>query len=105
MMRRIELREMLGVKVYDSEGEHIGRLEEVEAERGDDACAIVSYIVEHRGLLDRVSSWALTSRMREKLARRISSRPYRVGWNQMDLSDPRRPRTLVPRALLERAPL
>ena len=101
-MREIELREMLGVKVVDSEGEHIGRLEEIELERGKESCAVVAYIVEHRGLLDRASSWALTASLQEKLSRKDKTRPYRVGWNQMDLTDPRHPRTLVPKELLEK---
>jgi len=99
-MKELQLREMLGVKVVDSEGEHIGRLEEIEAERGDEICEIRAYIVEHRGLLDRISSWALTSSIQDRLSRK--SQPYRVSWDQMDLSDPQRPRTLVPKELLHR---
>ncbi|HEX6575485.1 MAG TPA: hypothetical protein VF042_10995 [Gemmatimonadaceae bacterium] len=102
-MREIELREMLGVKVVDAGGAHIGRLEEIELERGKDSCAIVAYIVEHRGLLDRVSGWALTASLQAKLSKRSKSRPYRVGWDQMDLSDPSHPRVLVPKELLEKA--
>ena len=101
-MSELQLRKMLGAKVFDSEGEHIGRLEEIEAERGDESCAVVSYIVEHRGLLDRISTWSLTSSMRKKLSRKASSQPYRIGWDQMDLTDPHRPRTVVPKELLER---
>ena len=101
-MSELQLRKMLGAKVYDSEGVHIGRLEEIEAERGDEWCSIVSYIVEHRGLLDRISTWALTSSMREKLSRKSSSQPYRIGWDQIDLGDPHHPRTLVPKELLAR---
>lgn len=100
-MREIQLRDILGVKVVDSEGEDIGKLEEIEAERGEDSCSITSYLVEHRGLLDRLSSWAVTSGMQKRLAKH--SRPYRVAWNQMDLSDPHHPKTLVPKELLERA--
>ena len=100
-MRELQLRTMLGAKVVDSEGAHIGRLEEIEAERGEDSCAINSYIVEHRGLLDWVSSWALPSSMQKRLARIQRARPYRVWWNQMDLSDPQHPRTLVPKELLD----
>jgi sporulation protein YlmC with PRC-barrel domain len=100
-MREIQLRDMLGVKVVDSEGENIGKLEEVEAEQGEDFCAITSYIVEHRGLLDRISSWAVTARIKKRLMKH--SRPYRVAWDQMDMTDPRHPRTLVPKDLLERA--
>lgn len=102
-MSKLQLRKMLGAKVYDSEGAHIGRLEEIEAERGDESCAIVSYIVEHRGLLDRISTWALTNSMQKKLSRKSSSGPYRIGWDQMDLSNPQKPKALVPRELLARA--
>lgn len=101
-MNQLQLRKMLGARVYDSEGHHIGRLEEIEAERGDESCAIVSYIVEHRGLLDRISTWALTNSMQKKLSRKASSEPYRIGWDQMDLSNPHKPRTLVPKELLIR---
>ena len=102
-MRRVELREMLGSKVVDSEGKPIGHLEEIEADRGDDYCVVTSYIIEHRGLLDRVSTWTLSASLQSRLARRASSQPYRVAWDQMDISDPRHPRTLVPKELLRRA--
>jgi sporulation protein YlmC with PRC-barrel domain len=102
-MKHIALRQLLGKKVLDSEGETIGRLEEIEAQRGDEFCVVNSYLVEHRGLFDRISSWALTASMQQKLERRTSARPYRVAWDQMDLSDPDKPRTVVPRDSLERA--
>ena len=98
-MREVQLRELLGVIVVDSTGERIGKLEEIEAENGYEYCEIKSYIIAHRGLLDRVSSWALTADLQSKLSGK--SRPYRVPWDQMDLSDPRHPRTLLPKALLE----
>ena len=100
-MREVQLREMLGARVTDSEGHHIGRLEEIEIDRGREFCLVNSYIVEHRGLLDRLSSWTLTASLQAKLEKR-GGKPYRVAWNQMDLSDPRHPRTLVPCELLER---
>jgi hypothetical protein len=102
-MREFRLVKVLGKKVRDAEGIYIGRLEEIEAERGDTGCRIIAYLVEHRGLLDRVSSWALSSPLRQKLSRRRSSQPYRVFWNQMDLTSPQGPRTLVPRDMLDRA--
>lgn len=98
-MRELQLKTILGARVVDSEGHHIGRLEEIIADRGDEACEINSYIVEHRGIFDRMSTWALTSSLRSRMSKK---QPYRVGWNQMDLSDPHRPRTLVPKELLER---
>ncbi|MEO8193033.1 MAG: hypothetical protein ABI681_04225 [Gemmatimonadales bacterium] len=101
-MREVRLLEVLGRKVVDSSGKHIGRLEEIEVERGDDSCAIKSYIVEHRGLLDRTSSWAVPTSIRLLLAKRRTSAPYRVRWEQMDMSDPRHPKALLPSDELER---
>jgi sporulation protein YlmC with PRC-barrel domain len=100
-VREIQLRDILGASVVDAEGEHLGRLEEIECERGDERCPINFYIVEHRGLRDRISSWALTSSMQKKLSEKRKDRPYRIPWNQMDLSDPQNPRVLVPKELLE----
>jgi sporulation protein YlmC with PRC-barrel domain len=97
-MSEIQLREILGKAVVDSEGRHIGKLEEIEAGNGYEFCEIKSYIVEHRGILDRISSWALTPGLRKKLDG--LSRPYRVPWEQMDLSDPAHPRTLVTKEAL-----
>jgi sporulation protein YlmC with PRC-barrel domain len=98
-MRELQLREILGLSVVDPTGEHVGKLEEIEAENGYEYCEITSYIIEHHGLLDRISTWALPPDIRKRMSGK--SRPYRVPWNQMDLSDPRHPRTLIPKALLE----
>ncbi len=102
-MKERHVYEILGKRVVDSKGKHIGRLEEIEAERGEESCPITFYIVEHRGLLDRVSSWALTNSLQEKLSKSAAGRPYRVAWDQMDLSDPQLPRTLLPEEELARS--
>jgi sporulation protein YlmC with PRC-barrel domain len=97
-----QLFEILGKRVVDANGKHIGRLEEIECERGETNCPIDAYIVEHRALLDRVSSWALTSSLQQKLSKNVAHRPYRIKWDQMDMSDPSRPRALLPEDELER---
>lgn len=101
-MRQVQLREVLGKKVLDPSGETVGHLEEVEADRGRDSCAVRAYIVEHRGLLDRLSGWALTSSMRQVFERNSQDKPYRVPWDQMDMADPGHPRTLLPKSELPR---
>lgn len=101
-MRHVQLLEMLGRKVVDSEGVTLGHLEEIELERGPESCLVQAYLVEHRGLLDRLSTWTLTSSMHNALSKRSSSKPFRVPWDEMDLSDPRHPRTRVPRSSLRR---
>jgi sporulation protein YlmC with PRC-barrel domain len=100
-MRELRLYEILGRRVVDSDGEYAGRLEEVEADRGDDVCLVRSYLVEHRGLLDRISTWALAAPLQRAIAGR-KSQPYRVAWDQMDLSNPEHPRILVPQSELSR---
>jgi sporulation protein YlmC with PRC-barrel domain len=101
-MREVHVYEFLGKKVTDSEGIHIGRLEEIEAARGEESCAIEAYLVEHRGLLDRISSWALSPSLRRILPKGEKSKPFRVPWDQMDLSDPAHPRVLVSKSDLRR---
>jgi sporulation protein YlmC with PRC-barrel domain len=101
-MKRVQLIEMLGRKVVDSEGVTLGHLEEIELERGAENCLVQAYLVEHRGILDRMSTWTLTSSMQNALSKRSSSKPFRVPWHELDLSDPRHPRTLVPKSSLRR---
>jgi sporulation protein YlmC with PRC-barrel domain len=101
-MKRIEICQILGRKVVDIDGVTIGHLEEIEAEQGPDSCLIQAYLVEHRKLLDRLSTWALTSSMQKTLSSRSDSKPFRVAWHQMDLSDPQHPKTRVPKSELRR---
>lgn len=86
----------------DANGEYAGRLEEIEAERGDDVCLIKSYLVQHRGIVDRLQTWALSAPMQKSIPVREKSKPYRVPWQQMDLTDPERPRITVPQSELTR---
>lgn len=93
---------MLGKKVVDANGKYAGRLEEIEAERGDDVCLVKNYLVEHRSILDRIQTWALTAPVRKSIPVREKSRPYRVPWDKMDLTDPEHPRITVPQSDLTR---
>jgi sporulation protein YlmC with PRC-barrel domain len=101
-MKELHVFEFMGRRVVDSEGKPVGRIEEIEAERGDEVCLIKNYLVEHRGILDRISTWALAVPMQKMLSASESSKPYRVPWDKMDLSDPEHPRILVPKSELKR---
>lgn len=102
-MRELHLYEMLGRKVYDANDKYAGRLEEIEVERGDDSCAIKCYLVAHRGFMGRITSWALADSLQKSIPISEESLPYRVPWDQMDLSDPEHPRLTVPQSELRRA--
>jgi Uncharacterized conserved protein len=101
-MKELRLTEILGRKVVDSDGKYAGRLEDIEAVRGEDVSLIESYLVVHRGLLDRIQTWALAAPLQKSIPVREKSRPYRVPWDLMDMSDPEHLRILVPQANLSR---
>jgi sporulation protein YlmC with PRC-barrel domain len=101
-MKELQLFEFLGNKVLDADGKYAGRIEEIEVERGDEVCAVKSYLVERRGVLDRLQTWVFAAPIQKSIPVREKSKPYRVPWDKMDLSDPRHPRILVPQSELSR---
>ncbi|MGH9420796.1 MAG: hypothetical protein ACRD3J_12540, partial [Thermoanaerobaculia bacterium] len=60
------------------------------------------YLVEHRGPLDRMQTWVFAAPIQKSIPVREKSKPYRVPWDKMDLSDPEHPRILVPQSELTR---
>lgn len=92
--QEIHLELLLGKRVFAGNGRSIGRLEEVRAElnaRG--SCFVTEFLVGSYAFLERLSAW----RMGRVLLRTLHLRRgegYRVRWEQLDLSDPRRPRLL-----------
>lgn len=102
-MKELHLYETLGRKVHDANGEYAGRLEELEVERGDESCLVMNYLVQRRGLVSRITAWALSDSLQKAIPTSEKSLPYRVPWELMDLSDPEHPRITVPQKELKRA--
>src|SRR5512141_3136063 len=102
-VKELHLYETLGRKVMDANGEYAGRLEELEVERGDESCLVTNYLVQHRGLISRITQWALSNSLQKVIPISEKSLPYRVPWELMDLSDPERPRITVTKSELRRA--
>lgn len=92
--QEIHLELLLGKQVFALNGQSIGRLEEVRAElsaRG--SCFVTEFLVGSYAFLERLSAW----RMGRAIMRTLHLRRkegYRVRWEQLDLSDPRRPRLM-----------
>jgi hypothetical protein len=92
--QEIHLELLIGKRVFALNGRSIGRLEEVRAElnaRG--FCFVTEFLVGSYAFLERLSAW----RMGREILRTLHVRRkagYRVRWEQLDLSDPRRPRLL-----------
>ena len=102
-MKELHLYETLGRKVYDANDKYAGRLEEIEVERGDESCLVTNYLVQHRGLMSRITQWAVSDSLRKTIPVSEKSLPYRVPWDLMDLSDPEHPRITVAQSELRRA--
>ena len=86
---KIEL--LLGRKVHDAEGEEIGRIEEIRAERSDNALLIEAYLIGASALVDRLSAWTLVRPIKGLLKNRHMYSLYDVPWQDMDLTDPTHP--------------
>lgn len=90
--QEIHLELLIGKRVFAPNGRSIGRLEEVRAElnsRG--SCFVTEFLVGSYAFLERLSAW----RIGREIMRTLHvprNEGYRVRWEQLDLSDPRRPR-------------
>jgi len=86
---RVEL--LLGRNVVDRNGRSVGRIEEIQARQEGDRCLVEEFHLGPHALLERLSALPLVRHLLHGLGRK-PHRPLRVGWQAMDLSDPRRPR-------------
>lgn len=100
MEAHIEL--LLGAKVYDVNGEKVGRIEEFRADEDGDACRVEAYLIGASALVERLSAWTLIRPIKRALKGHIYS-VFEVPWQEMDLSDPKRPKLRVARKDLQRA--
>lgn len=86
MTTTIQVERLLGREVRTLNNRRLGRLEEFRAERRGDDWFVVEYVVGAAGLLERLG-----------LGARLVLGIHRVGvcvvrWDQLDLTDPKRPR-------------
>jgi hypothetical protein len=86
MSSSLRLDRLIGREVRTANNRRLGRLEEFRAERRGDAWIISEYVVGSAGLLERLG-------LGVRLV--LGMNPgggYVVRWDQLDLSDPDRPR-------------
>src|SRR4051794_19369974 len=90
--QELHLELLIGKRVFALNGQAIGRLEEVRAElnaRG--YCFVTEFLIGSYAFLERLAAWRMGRAIMRTLHLRRKS-GYRVRWEQLDLSDPRRPR-------------
>lgn len=100
--REVRLELLVGRKVFDAAGECVGRIEEVRAEVDGPDHVVREFHVGKLAVFERL----LEGRLLRALLRRLSAHRlwtgYVVPWQEMDLSDPERPRARRRKAELKR---
>jgi sporulation protein YlmC with PRC-barrel domain len=92
-MAEVRLDQLLGRTVIAQSGRAVGRIEEVIAVEESDGCYIDEFHMGRYALAERMAAWRIT----RSIARVIGhGKSYRVPWNKLELSDPKRPKLLCP---------
>lgn len=95
-VRELRLESLLGHRLRGADGKSLGRIEEVVAEiRGTD-WIVVEVHVGRGALLERLAELTSLVPALGALQHRIGTR-HRVSWDQLDFTDPSRPRASVRR--------
>ena len=79
--RRLRLEDLLGSRVRTEQGEVLGRIEEVRAERRGDAYEVTEYHLGPPALRERLGLRLFGRRTRTLIAQ----------WDQLDVDNPRAP--------------
>jgi sporulation protein YlmC with PRC-barrel domain len=90
--RRIHVEQLLGRTVRDIDGRRAGRIEEVEAENSRHGCLVTGFVLGAEGLLQRLSFRGVAALFIPSLSAKAQKQAKAVSWEQMDLTNPKRPR-------------
>jgi len=86
----VHVESLLGRRVYDRDGEVVGRIEEFRIDEVDGETVVVEFHAGPAALLERLGGAAL--RLPFLRAIPFVRREYLIPWQVMDLSKPDRPR-------------
>jgi sporulation protein YlmC with PRC-barrel domain len=89
----VKLQLLLGTRVVDINGERVGRIEEVLADRDGEELLVTHYLIGRYGLFERLSILHVGIGLLRYLGGRAqSAKPHRIPWDKLDLNDPEHPR-------------
>ena len=94
---------LLGTKVRDINDVIVGRIEEIRAERGDTACLVESFMIGTSAVVQRLSAWTLVRPIKQFLRNRDAYSVFQIDWQDMDLSDPKRPTLRIAKSEMRKA--
>jgi sporulation protein YlmC with PRC-barrel domain len=85
--QKVHLELLVGKVVHDAEGKKVGRIRSVHAEKEGDDCVVRHWELGGAALLSRFGISAL-----RLVGWPLRKEPRKIPWDQMDLSDPEKPR-------------
>jgi hypothetical protein len=100
MAGEVHVERVIGKKVRDADGDVVGRLGELVVENLGGECVLTEIHIGPSAMLERVGLFV--TRLPYFALIRFPGWRYRVGWQQVDWSDPDNPRLRVRKADLER---
>ena len=90
--QRIHAEHLLGRTVRDIDDQRAGRIEEIEVENSSHGCFVTGFVLGAQGLLQRLSFRGIGPLFIPWLAAKAQQRAKAVPWQQMDLTNSKRPR-------------
>ena len=89
--REVHVELLLGEKVFAVNGVSIGRLEEIRTEVNRGHFYVTEFLVGSYAVLERLAAWRI-GRAVLRVVGAQRKEGYRSRWDQLDLSDPQRPK-------------
>jgi mono/diheme cytochrome c family protein len=91
-MATVNLEHLAGRRVLSLRGKSVGRIEEIRAERHGDDVVVTEFHIGIFAAFERLSGSAIGIAMLDLFRLRHRDCLYRIPWDQIDISDPVRPR-------------
>jgi len=98
----VHVEQVLGKRVRDLDGAVLGRLEDFRVEIVDGETVITEFHIGGAAIIERIAGFMSELPIIEHLPFGLTE--YRVRWQDVDLSDSRRPHVTVRKADLRRVP-
>ena len=95
-MRSINIELLLDKKVTDPSGRRAGRIEEIRARKDGEEIVVEAYHLGPQALLERLAAPVVRLRLFRALGLHRHAHGRCARWDQMDLSDPEKPRLRCP---------
>ena len=93
MNQELHVELLLGTKVLALNGRAIGHLEEIRTKVDSGQYYVSEFLVGTYAVFERLAAWSMGRMLLRVLGAR-KEEGYRIRWDQLDLSDPQRPRLL-----------